>query len=75
MQRFKVEDQIQFTDIFEKTIEGFDKDLDEVEEGEGGFGGRGDKDEVEGCVMAVCYEGGGVVVGLGGGCGGRGGRS
>lgn len=72
MQRLKVEDQIQFTYIFEKAVEGFDKDLDEVEEGEGRFRRRGDQDEVEGCVVAVCYEGGGVVVGLGWGCGGRG---
>lgn len=72
MQRLKVEDQIQFTYIFEKAVEGFDKDLDEVEEGEGRFRRRRDQDEIEGCVVAVCNEGGGVIVGLGWGCGGRG---
>ena len=75
MQRLEIENQIQLTDVFEKAIEGLDEDLDQIEQGEGCFGGRGDEDEVEGCVVAVRDEGGGVVVGLGRGCGGGGGRS
>ena len=55
MQCFKVENQIQLAHVLEEAIEGFDEDLDEVEEGEGGFGGGGDEDEVEGCVVAVSY--------------------
>ncbi len=74
MQRLKVEDQIQFTDVLEKAVEGFDEDLDQVEQAEGRFGGRRDHNEVEGCVVAIGNEGRGVVVGLGGGCGGGGGR-
>ena len=72
MQRFKVENQIQFADILKQSVEGFNEDLDQVEQCEGGLSGRGDHDEVEGCIVAVCDEGGGVVVGLGGGCRGGG---
>ena len=74
MQRLKIENQVQLTDVFEEAIESLDEDLDQVEQGEGGFRGCGYQDEVEGCVVAVCYEGWSVVVGLGGGCGGGGGR-
>ena len=69
MQRLEVENQIQLADILEQAVEGLDEDLDEIEEGEGGFGGGGDEDEVEGGVVAVGDEGGGVVL-LGGGRGG-----
>lgn len=74
MQRLKVEDQIQLADVFEKAVEGFDEDLDQIEQGERGFRRGGDEDEVERCVVAVRDEGGGVVVGLGRACGGGGGR-
>lgn len=74
MQRLEVENQIQLADVFEQAVEGLDEDLDQVEQSEGGFRGRGYEDEVEGCVVAVCDQGRGVVVGLGWGCGGGGGR-
>ena len=74
MQRLKVEDQIQLADVFEKAVEGFDEDLDQIEQGERGLRRGGDEDEVERCVVAVCDEGGGVVVGLGRARGGGGGR-
>jgi len=45
--------------------------LDEVKQGERGFGGCADYDEVERCVVPVRHERGGVVVlsGVGGGAG------
>lgn len=46
-------DQVQLTHIFKQAIERFDENLDQVEEGERGFGGGGDKDEGEGGVGAV----------------------
>ena len=55
MQRLKVENQVQLADVLKEAVEGFDEDLDEVEEGERGFGRGGDEDEVEGCVMAISY--------------------
>lgn len=55
MQRLEIEYEIQFTHVLEQSVERFDEDLDEVEEGEGRFGGGGDEDEVEGCVVPVCY--------------------
>ncbi len=65
MQRLKVEDEIQLADVFKQAVERLDEDLNQVEQGERGFRGRGDQDEVEGRVVAVGDEGGGVVVGLG----------
>lgn len=55
MQRLEIEYQIQFAYVFEEAIEGFDEDLDQVEESEGGFGGGGYDYEIEGCVVAVGY--------------------
>jgi hypothetical protein len=62
MQRLKIKDQIQLTNILEKAIKRFNIDLDEVDESERRFGGCGDYNEVEGCVVAVGYEGRDVVV-------------
>lgn len=53
MQGLEVEDEVEFADVIEAGVEGFDEDVDEVEQGEGGFGGGGDEDEVEGGVVAV----------------------
>jgi len=61
MQRLKVEDQIQLAHVLEQAVQGFDEDLDEVEECEGRLGRRAYQDEVEGCVVPVGYQGGGVV--------------
>lgn len=82
MHSLEIKDKVEFADVAEEAVERFDKDLDEVEEGERGFRGGGDEDEVEGCVVAVCDLRGGVAVvlvggwcGLGGwGGGGRGGE-
>lgn len=74
MKCFEVEDQVELAHVLEETIQRLDEDLYEVEEGERRLGGRADDDEVEGRVVAVGYEGGGVVVGgtWGGGLGGAG---
>lgn len=63
MQGLKVEDQVQFTYVFKETIERLYEDLDEIEKRERRFGGCRYDDEVESCVVAVGYEGRGVVVG------------
>lgn len=72
MHGFEIEDQIQLAHVVEKAVQGFYENLDEVEEGEGGFGGGAYQDEVEGCVVPVCDLGGevGVYCGLGLGLGG-----
>lgn len=62
MHSLEIEYQIQFADIVEQAVEAFDEDLDEVEEGEGRFGGGADEDEVKGCVMPICDGGRGVGV-------------
>lgn len=67
MQGLEAEDQIQFAHVLEQAVQGLDEDLDEVEEGERGFGGGADQDEVEGRVVAVGYLGGGVAATGGGG--------
>lgn len=74
MQRLKIENHIQFADILKQTVQSLDEDLDEVEQGQGRFGGGGDDDEVERCVVAVGDEGGEVVLLFGGrdGAGGGG---
>lgn len=74
VQRLKVEDQIQLAHVLEQAVEGLDEDLDQVEQGERGLGGRADDDEVEGRVVAVGDDGGRVGVGAGGGAGGGGGE-
>lgn len=75
MQRLKIENQVQLAHILKQPVQGFDEDLDEIEEGERGFGGGGDDDEVERGVVPVGDERGSVVVLLtglgvvaGGGC-------
>ena len=70
MQRLEIKYQIQLTHILKQPVQSFDEDLDEVEEREGGFCRGGDEDEVQGGVVAVGDEGGGIVVELGGGRGG-----
>lgn len=71
VQGLEVEDQVELAHIFEEAIERLDEDLDEVEERERRFGRGADYDEVEGCIVSVGHERGGVVV-LGGRCGGFG---
>lgn len=61
MQRLEIEDQIQFAHVFEQVIQAFDEDVDQIEESERRFCGGRDDDEVERCVVAVCYEGGRIV--------------
>jgi hypothetical protein len=56
MQRFEVEDQVEFADILEKAVERLHKDLDEIEESQWRFCRGADDDEVEGGVVAVGYE-------------------
>lgn len=72
MQRLKIEYQIQLAHILKQPIQRLYKNLYEIEKRERRLGGGADEDEVKGCVVAVGYQGGGVVVG--GARGGRGGR-
>ena len=64
MQGLEVENQIQFANIFEEPVERFNKDLDQIEKGEWRFCGSRDEDEVEGCVVPVCYQRRSIIVGL-----------
>lgn len=66
MQRLEIEDQIQFADILKQPVQGFDKDLYQIEQSEGRFGRGGDDDEVECRIVTVGDERGGVVVLLAG---------
>ena len=72
VQRLEVEDEVELAHVLEHAVEGLDKDLDQVQQGERGLGGGGDDDEAEGRIVAVGDEGGGVVVAGGGGRGGAG---
>jgi hypothetical protein len=62
MQRLKVEDQIQLANVFEQSIQGLDVHLDQVDQSQRGFGGRGDDDEVQCGVVAVGDERRNVVL-------------
>src|SRR5690349_1296481 len=66
MQRFEVEDEVELADIFKEAVERLHEDLDQIEKGEGRFGGGAYDDEVEGSVVSVGDERRRVVV-LGGG--------
>ncbi len=72
MQRLKIEYQIQLAHILKQPIQRLYKNLYEIEKRKRRLRGGADEDEVEGCVVAVGYQGGSVVVG--GARGGRGGR-
>lgn len=70
MQRLEIENQVQFTHIFEKIVQALDEHVDQVQQRERAFCGSGDDDEVQRGVVAVRDERG-RVVGLGLGCRGR----
>lgn len=53
MQSFKTKDQIELAHILEEPVKRLDEDLDEVQQGERGFGGGRDKDEVERSIVPV----------------------
>ena len=53
MQRFEIEDQVQFADILKQAIERLDEDLDKIEESQGRFSGRGYYNEIQGSIMTV----------------------
>ncbi len=48
-----MKDEVEFADIFEAFVEGFDEDLNQIENPELGFRTVDAKDEVEGRVVAV----------------------
>lgn len=53
MQGFEAKDQIELADILEQSIEGLNKDLDEVQQGKRRLGRGGDQNEVECSVVSV----------------------
>jgi hypothetical protein len=67
MQCFEVEDEVELAHILKEAVEGLHEDLDEIKEGERRFGRGRNDDEIQGCIVAVGDERGGVVVGCGGG--------
>lgn len=69
MQCLEIEDQIELADILEQAIERLNEDLDQIEQRERRLGGGGNYYEVQGCVVAVGYEGRRVVVGRRGSAG------
>ena len=56
MQRLKTKNEIQLADVGKEAVQRFDKDLNEVDEREGGLGRRADEDEVQRRIVAVGYE-------------------
>lgn len=62
MKRLEVEDEIQLANILEEAVQGLYEDLDEVKKRERGLGGGRYDDEIQGCVVSICDERGGIVV-------------
>ena len=48
-----VEDEVKFTDIFEAFVQGFNKDLDQVQDSQLGFAGVDTEHKVERGIMTI----------------------
>lgn len=62
VQALEVEDEVQLAHVLEQLVQRLDVHLDEVDQGEGRLGGRGDDDEEERRVVPVGHERGHVVL-------------
>ena len=65
MQRLKIKNQIQFTHVLKKSVQGLNKHLNQIEQSERRFRRSRYQNKIQGGVMPICDQRWGVIVGCG----------